>query len=154
MAGASSGHGPLAGVTVIDLSRALAGPYATMMLADAGADVIKIERPGAGDDSRGWGPPFVGDGDDRQSAYFLSVNRSKRSVVLDLKQDADLARLRDLLGDADVLVENFRPGAMRRLGLDYDTLKEKHASLVYASISGFGQNGPEQNLEGPQLVER
>jgi crotonobetainyl-CoA:carnitine CoA-transferase CaiB-like acyl-CoA transferase len=95
--------GPLQGIRVIDLTRALAGPYASLMLADAGAEVIKVERPGAGDDTRGWGPPFVGDDDVAESAYFLSVNRSKRSIVLDLKDEDDLARLRRLLADADVL---------------------------------------------------
>ena len=105
--------GPLAGITVVDLTRALAGPYATMMLADAGAEVIKVERPGKGDDSRGWGPPFV----EGESTYFLSVNRSKKSVVLDFKVQEDLEKLKDLIRRADVLVENFRPGVMEKLWL-------------------------------------
>lgn len=140
--------GPLAGITVIDLSRALAGPYSSMMLADAGADVIKVERPGSGDDSRGWGPPFVGEGDDRESGYFLSVNRSKRSITLDLKSETDLARLRDLLAEADVLIENFRPGVIDRLGLDQDTLEALNPRLVVLSITGFGEGGPDGHRSG------
>jgi crotonobetainyl-CoA:carnitine CoA-transferase CaiB-like acyl-CoA transferase len=142
------GAGPLAGITVIDLSRALAGPYATMMLADAGADVVKIERPGTGDDSRGWGPPFVGEGHDRESGYFLSINRSKRSVTLDLKSEDDLAKLRDLIAEADVLVENFRPGVVERLGLGQETLEELNPRLVVLSITGFGEGGPDGHRSG------
>ncbi len=140
--------GPLAGMTVVDLSRALAGPYATMMLADAGAEVIKVERPDGGDDARGWGPPFVGDGEFRQSAYFLSVNRSKRSVCLDLRDERDLERLRDLLSNADVLVENFRPGVMERLGLSPEALEELNERLVVLSITGFGEGGPDGDRSG------
>ena len=144
----SSAAGPLAGITVIDLSRALAGPYGSMMLADAGADVIKVERPGTGDDSRGWGPPFVGEGEDRESGYFLSVNRSKRSVTLDLKDEADLVRLRDLLARSDVLIENFRPGVMDRLGLGEEQLEELNPRLVVLSITGFGEGGPDGHRSG------
>jgi crotonobetainyl-CoA:carnitine CoA-transferase CaiB-like acyl-CoA transferase len=140
--------GPLAGLTVIDLSRALAGPYASMMLADAGADVIKVERPGGGDDSRGWGPPFVGEGEDRESSYFLSVNRSKRSVTLDLKHAAGVADLRSLLATADVLIENFRPGVMERLGLGPDDLQQLNERLVVLSITGFGEGGPDGHRSG------
>ncbi len=140
--------GPLAGITVIDLSRALAGPYASLMLADAGADVIKVERPDGGDDSRGWGPPFVGEGDDRESGYFLSINRTKRSVTLDLKDDAELARLRDLIARADVLIENFRPGVMDRLGLGTAALEELNPRLVVLSITGFGEGGPDGDRSG------
>ncbi len=140
--------GPLSGITVIDLSRALAGPYGSMMLADAGADVIKVERPGSGDDSRGWGPPFVGEGADRESGYFLSINRSKRSVTLDLKSEDDLARLRALLADADVLIENFRPGVIDRLGLDQDSLERLNPRLVVLSITGFGEGGPDGHRSG------
>lgn len=140
--------GPLSGLTVIDLSRALAGPYASMMLADAGADVIKVERPDGGDDSRGWGPPFVGEGDGRESGYFLSVNRSKRSITLDLKEDADVARLRGLLATADVVIENFRPGVMERLGLGPDALEQLNERLVVLSITGFGEGGPDGHRSG------
>ena len=140
--------GPLSGITVLDLTRVLSGPYCTMLLADMGARVIKIEQPEKGDDTRAWGPPFVGG----ESAYFLSINRNKESVTVDFKQPAGRKLLDQLVAMADVLVENFRPGAMRRLGLDYDTLKVKHASLVYASISGFGQNGPKRDRPGYDAV--
>lgn len=147
-------RGPLAGITVVDLSRALAGPYAALMLADAGADVIKIERPGGGDDSRGWGPPFVGPAEAPESGYFLSVNRSKRSVVLDLKAEADLDRLRALLSEADVLVENFRPGVMERLGLGAQALEDLNPRLVVLSISGFGEGGPDGHRSGfDQIIQ-
>ena len=139
---------PLQGVRVIDLTRALAGPYATQMLADAGADVIKIERPDGGDDSRSWGPPFVGEGDARESAYFLSINRGKRSVVLDLKEAADLRELRRLIQGADVLVENFRPGVMERLGLGEAELEGLNPRLVVLSITGFGEGGPDGHRPG------
>jgi crotonobetainyl-CoA:carnitine CoA-transferase CaiB-like acyl-CoA transferase len=141
-------QGPLAGIRVIDLTRALAGPYATLMLADAGADVVKVERPDGGDDARGWGPPFVGPADARESSYFLSINRSKRSVRLDLKQERDLARLRALIADADVLAENFRPGVMDRLGLGVADLEALNPRLVVLSISGFGEGGPDGERSG------
>jgi formyl-CoA transferase len=147
-------RGPLAGIRVVDLSRALSGPYASLMLADAGAEVIKVERPGAGDDTRGWGPPFVGEADAAESAYFLSVNRSKRSVVLDLKDADDLARLRTLIADADVLVENFRPGVMDRLGLGADVLEELNDRLIVLSITGFGEGGPDGHRSGfDQIIQ-
>jgi len=150
----SSAAGPLSGVRVVDLSRALAGPYATMMLADAGAQVIKVEQPGTGDESRGWGPPFVGEADQRESVYFLSVNRSKRSVTLDLKDPDDLARLRTLISEADVVVENFRPGALDRLGLSIDDLMVTHPGLVVLSITGFGEGGPDGRRPGfDQIVQ-
>lgn len=148
--------GPLDGVRVVDLTRALAGPYATLMLADAGADVLKIERPSSGDDTRGWGPPFAEppDGGDRQSTYFLSVNRNKRSVELNLKDDDDLARLHALIADADVVVENFRPGVMDRLGLGEDDLLDRHPHLVGLSITGFGDGGPQGHRSGfDQIVQ-
>ncbi len=151
---ASSGSGPLAGIRVVDLTRALAGPYATLMLADAGAEVIKVERPDTGDDSRGWGPPFVGPDDDPQSTYFLAINRSKRSVTLDLKDDDDLERLRRLIADADVLVENFRPGVMERLGLGPEALEALNERLVVLSISGFGEGGPDGERSGfDQIIQ-
>jgi formyl-CoA transferase len=147
-------RGPLAGIRVVDLSRALSGPYASLMLADAGAEVIKVERPGAGDDTRGWGPPFVGEADAAEPAYFLSVNRSKRSVVLDLKDADDLARLRTLIADADVLVENFRPGVMDRLGLGADVLEELNDRLIVLSITGFGEGGPDGHRSGfDQIIQ-
>lgn len=146
--------GPLTGVRVLDLSRALAGPYATMMLADAGATVIKVEQPGTGDESRGWGPPFVGDGDERESVYFLSVNRSKRSVTLDLKDSEDMTRLRELIAEADVVVENFRPGVLQRLGISVDDLMVRHPGLVVLSITGFGEGGPDGHRSGfDQIVQ-
>jgi crotonobetainyl-CoA:carnitine CoA-transferase CaiB-like acyl-CoA transferase len=146
--------GPLAGVRVLDLSRALAGPYATLMLADAGAQVIKVEQPGTGDDTRGWGPPFTGEGDDRESVYFLAVNRTKRSITLDLKDADDLARLRALIAEADVLVENFRPGVLARLGLGIESLLEQHPRLVVLSITGFGDGGPDGHRSGfDQIIQ-
>lgn len=143
--------GPLAGVRVIDLTRALAGPYATLMLADAGADVLKIERPGTGDDTRGWGPPFVeplGDDLARESTYFLSINRNKRSIELNLKDQDDLDRLRRLIAGADVLAENFRPGVIERLGLGDDELTQLNPRLVTLSITGFGRGGPQGHRPG------
>jgi crotonobetainyl-CoA:carnitine CoA-transferase CaiB-like acyl-CoA transferase len=128
---------PLAGIRVLDLTHALAGPYCTMLLGDLGADVIKVEPP-SGDQSRQWGPPFI----KGESSYFLSVNRNKRSVVLDLKSPAALAVAEALAMACDVVVENFRPGTVARLGLDADKLQGMKATLVYASISGFGQDQP------------
>jgi CoA:oxalate CoA-transferase len=132
---------PLADLLVVDLSRVLAGPFATMMLADLGARVIKVERPGGGDDSRAYGP-FMDAGRGIESMYFARVNRGKESIVLDLRSAADVAVLRRIVDRADVLVENFRPGVMDRLGLGYSALSESNPGLVYASISGFGQTGP------------
>ena len=146
--------GPLAGTRVVDLTRALAGPYATQMMADGGAEVIKVERPGRGDDSRHWGPPFVGEGDSQESAYFLSLNRSKRSVTLDLKEERARAKLRELIREADVLVENFRPGVMERLGLGEAELEELNPRLVVLSITGFGEGGPHGHRPGfDQIVQ-
>ena len=128
---------PLQGLTVIDLTRVLAGPMCTQMLADLGARVIKVEQPGTGDDARGIGP-FVDGG----SAYFLSVNRNKESIALDLKQPQDREVFERLLQGADVLVENFRPGTMDKLGYGWETLHARHPRLVMTSVSGFGQTGP------------
>jgi crotonobetainyl-CoA:carnitine CoA-transferase CaiB-like acyl-CoA transferase len=139
--------GPLSGITVVDLSRALAGPHAAMMLGDLGARVIKIETQGGGDDTRGWGPPFVGPDTDI-STYYLSCNRNKESVVLDLKTDQGRAALTDLVIRGDVLVENFRPGVMDRLGFSMDHLTELNPRLVVLSISGFGHDGPEGGRAG------
>jgi len=133
---------------VLDLTRVLSGPYCTMLLADMGARVIKIEQPGRGDETRAWGPPFVAG----ESAYFLSINRNKESVTLDFKQPAARAALTRLLDRADVLVENFRPGTLDRLGLGYGTVKDTHPRLVYASISGFGQTGPRRQQAGYDAV--
>ena len=140
--------GPLDGITVIDLSRALAGPHAGMMLGDMGARVIKVESPGTGDDTRGWGPPFVGPEDDPISTYFLSCNRNKESVTLDLKSDDGRGTLTRLARHADVLVENFRPGVLDRLGFSVERLHEVNPRLVVLSISGFGHDGPQGGRAG------
>src|SRR6202042_1862569 len=129
--------GPLSGLLVADFSRVLAGPYCTMLLADLGADVIKVESPG-GDDTRSWVPPVTGDG---VSTYFLAINRNKRSVALDLKDDADRALAQELARRADVLVQNFKPGGLARFGLDYAAVSAVNPSIIYASISGFGSGG-------------
>ena len=134
----------LEGIKVLDLSRALAGPYCTMMLADMGAEVIKLEMPGSGDDSRSWGPPFV----EGESAYFMSVNRNKKSITLNMKSKQSNEIVTKLIKQSDVLVENFRPGAMDRLGFGYEQVKEMNPRLIYASISGFGQDGPYRMLPG------
>ena len=140
--------GALAGLTVLDLTRVLSGPYCTMMLADMGARVIKVERPGKGDDTRAWGPPFQAG----ESTYFLSVNRNKESVTLNLKHP-DGRRLLDALIDrADVLVENFRPGTLDRMGLGYADLAQRRPDLVYCSVSGYGQSGPRRNEPGYDAV--
>jgi CoA:oxalate CoA-transferase len=130
-------NGPLAGIKVVDLTRVLAGPYCTMVLSDLGADVLKVEHPRMGDDSRHIGPFFNG-----ISAYFASLNRGKRSVALDLKNASDRARFEALLVDADVLVENFRPGTMENLGYGWDNLHPRFPDLIYAAVSGFGHTGP------------
>src|SRR3954451_4483040 len=143
----SERRGPLAGLLVADLSRILAGPYATMLLADLGADVVKVEGP-QGDDTRTWLPP-VRDG---VSTYYLGINRNKRSVALDLKDPGDAALAQELARRADVLVENFKPGGLARFGLDYDSVAEANPGVVYASISGFG-SGPEgRSLPGYDLI--
>lgn len=139
---------PLDDLTVVDLTRALAGPYCTMMLADLGARVIKIEAPGSGDDTRGWGPPFV----DGESAYFMSVNRNKSSITLNLKAPRGGELLWRLLRGADVLVENFRPGTMDRLGFAYEAVHRSIPRLVYCSISGFGQTGPYRERPAYDLI--
>jgi crotonobetainyl-CoA:carnitine CoA-transferase CaiB-like acyl-CoA transferase len=129
---------PLSGLKVVDLTRILAGPYCSMALADAGADVVKVEEPAKGDDTRGWGPPFV----DGQSTYFLSVNRGKRSLTLNLKHEEGRRILRRLVDEADVLVENFRPGTLDRLGFSWEAVHARNPRLVYASVSGYGPDGP------------
>src|SRR5213592_1056471 len=124
---------PLDGITVLDLTRVLSGPYCTMLLADMGARVIKVEQPGKGDDTRAWGPPFI----NGESAYFLSINRNKESITLDFKKRQGRAVFDQLLAKSDILVENFRPGTLSKIGLDYSTLAPKHPKLIYCSISGF-----------------
>jgi formyl-CoA transferase/CoA:oxalate CoA-transferase len=140
--------GPLTGITVLDLTRVLSGPYCTMVLSDLGARVIKIEHPGRGDDTRHWGPPFVGN----ESAYYLSINRNKESVTLDFKHPQGGEVLDRLVARADVLVENFKPGTMERAGFGWDALHPRHPRLVFASISGYGQSGPRSNEAGYDAV--
>ncbi|QES04420.1 CoA transferase [Streptomyces venezuelae] len=139
--------GALSGIVVADFGRVLAGPYMTMLLADLGADVIKIERPGSGDDTRAWGPPFA----DGEATYFLGVNRNKRSVTLDLTDPGDLAAARAIVDRADVLVENFRPGTMEKLGLGYEDVRAGNPGLVYCSVTGFG-TGEGARLPGYDLL--
>ena len=141
-------RGPLSGLHVLDLSRVLAGPYAAMILGDLGADVIKIEQPGSGDDTRKWGPPFIDTAVGRESTYFLSANRNKRSVAIDLKDPAERPFIEELLTWADVVIENFRPGVMDRLGLGDAELETINPSLVRLSISGFGDDGPDSRRVG------
>lgn len=141
---------PLAGVRVLDLSRVLAGPWATQLLADLGAEVIKIERPGAGDDTRHWGPPFTTrtDGSPGDAAYFLCANRGKQSVGLDIASPEGADLIRRMAADADVLVENFKTGGLKKYGLDFDSLKAVNPRLIYCSITGFGQTGPRARQAG------
>jgi crotonobetainyl-CoA:carnitine CoA-transferase CaiB-like acyl-CoA transferase len=140
--------GPLDGVRVLDLTRVLAGPYCTMFLGDLGAEVIKLEQPGVGDDTRGWGPPFAGG----ESAYFLCVNRNKKSIAVDLKSTEGIDLLKRLAAQADVLIENFRPGTMERLGLGERELRSINPRLIYASLSGFGADGPMSDVPGYDLI--
>jgi len=136
---------PLTGIRVLDLTRVLAGPWCTQNLADLGADVIKIERPGSGDDTRGWGPPYLKDAqgqDTSEAAYYLSVNRNKRSVALDIASERGADVVRQLAAQSDVLVENFKVGGLKKYGLDYDSLKTCNPRLIYCSVTGFGQTGP------------
>jgi crotonobetainyl-CoA:carnitine CoA-transferase CaiB-like acyl-CoA transferase len=140
--------GPLAGLTILDLTRVLSGPYCTMLLADMGGRVIKVEQPGRGDDTRAWGPPFVG----AESAYFLGTNCNKESVTLDFRTPEGQDILERLVARADVLVENFRPGALARAGFGYETVAARHPRLVYCSISGFGQTGPRRDQPGYDAV--
>lgn len=141
----------LSGVRVLDFTRVLAGPLCTMILGDRGADVLKIENPHRGDDTRQWGPPWVGE-QDPQSAYFLSVNRNKRSLTLDLKQPQAIELIKQLLSQSQILIENFKVGQMRSYGLDYESLRQINPALVYCSISGFGQTGPYRDRPGYDYV--
>ncbi|MCB9947170.1 MAG: CoA transferase [Rhodospirillaceae bacterium] len=148
---AGGAAGPLAGLRVLDLSRILAGPTCTQLLGDLGADVIKVERPGAGDDTRKWGPPYVRDAEGREtteSAYYLCCNRNKRSVTIDFTRPEGAALVRRLAAGADVLIENFKVGGLAKYGLAYADLRDEFPRLVYCSISGFGQGGPYANRPG------
>jgi len=139
--------GPLAGIKVLDLSRVLAGPWSTQALGDLGADVWKVEQPGQGDDTRRWGPPFLPDGSG-DSAYYLCANRNKRSIAVDIARPEGAALIRDLAAQADIVVENFRVGGLAKYGLDYASLKAINPSLIYCSITGFGQDGPYKDRGG------
>ncbi|MCX7361403.1 MAG: CaiB/BaiF CoA-transferase family protein [Alphaproteobacteria bacterium] len=145
---------PLRSVRVLDLTRVLAGPWATQLLADLGAEVIKVERPGSGDDTRGWGPPFV-DGDGRPggvSAYFLCTNRGKRSVTVDMETPEGRTLVADLAAECDIMVENLKVGSLAKLGLDYASLARRNPRLIYCSITGFGQTGPHKDRTGYDLL--
>ena len=143
---------PLEGIKVLDLSRVLAGPWCTQLLADLGAEVIKIERPGTGDDTRHWGPPWHGEGDERVAAYFLSCNRGKKSAAIDFARPEGAELVRKLAAQADVLVENFKVGGLAKFGLDAATLRAVNPRLVYASITGFGQDGPYADRAGYDFI--
>jgi len=140
--------GPLSEIRVLDLTRALAGPYCTMMLGDMGAEVIKVESPDGGDDSRAWAPPYIG----QESAYFLSCNRNKKSITLNLRSEAGKQILTDLIKISDVVVENFRPGVMKKMGFTYETLKAINSKVIFCSISGFGTKGPDASKPGFDLI--
>ena len=143
---------PLAGVRVLDLSRVLAGPWATQLLADLGADVIKVEKPGAGDDTRHWGPPWHEHGDQRVAAYFLAANRGKRSVAIDFAIEEGATLVRRMAAKADVVVENFKVGGLKKFGLDAASLRAAYPRLIYASITGFGQDGPYASRAGYDYI--
>ena len=142
-------------IRVLDLSRVLAGPYCTQMLGDLGAEIIKIEKPGAGDDTRLWGPPFLKDkdgNDTTESAYYLSINRNKKSVAVDIKTEAGQKIIHQLLEQSDILIENFKVGGLKQYGLGYEQLKTKYPKLIYCSITGFGQTGPMAEEPGYDLM--
>jgi formyl-CoA transferase len=143
---------PLEGIKVLDLSRVLAGPWCTQLLADLGAEVIKVERPGSGDDTRHWGPPWHGEGERRVAAYFLSCNRGKKSAAIDFSRADGAALVRKLVEQADVVVENFRVGGLEKFGLDAKSLRAANPHLVYASITGFGQDGPYADRAGYDYI--
>ena len=147
--------GPLAGLKILDMSRILAGPTCTQLLGDYGADVIKIEKPGSGDDTRNWGPPFMknGDGEDsNESGYFLASNRNKRSFSLDISKKENVEIIKTLLKDCDVFIENFKVGSLKKYGLDYQSLSEEFPQLIYCSITGYGQDGPNSHKAGYDLI--
>jgi crotonobetainyl-CoA:carnitine CoA-transferase CaiB-like acyl-CoA transferase len=141
-------HGPLDGIRILDLTRALAGPYCTMMLGDMGAEVLKVESPDGGDDSRAWAPPYIG----KESAYYLSCNRNKKSITLNLRSAAAKKVLTDLIKVSDVVVENFRPGVMTKMGFPYPTLKSINPRVIFCSITGFGNKGPDSPKPGFDLI--
>ena len=143
---------PLAGIRVLDLSRVLAGPWCTQLLADLGAEVIKIERPGSGDDTRHWGPPWHGEGDKRVAAYFLSANRGKKSAAIDFAKPEGAALVRRLAEQSDVVVENFKVGGLKKFGLDAESLRVANPKLIVASITGFGQDGPYADRAGYDFI--
>ena len=143
---------PLEGIKVLDLSRVLAGPWCTQLLADLGAEVIKVERPGAGDDTRHWGPPWHGEGERRVAAYFLSCNRGKKSAAIDFSKPEGAAMVRRLAAEADILVENFKVGGLAKFGLDAASLRAANPRLIYASITGFGQDGPYADRAGYDYI--
>jgi crotonobetainyl-CoA:carnitine CoA-transferase CaiB-like acyl-CoA transferase len=143
---------PLDGIKVLDLSRVLAGPWCTQLLADLGAEVIKVERPGAGDDTRHWGPPWHGEGAERVAAYFLSCNRGKKSAAIDFGQAEGAALVRRLAADADIVIENFKVGGLEKFGLDATSLRAANPRLIYASITGFGQDGPYADRAGYDYI--
>ena len=154
-ASTTTSTGALAGIKVLDLSRVLAGPWATQMLADLGADVVKVERPVAGDDTRHWGPPFLKDdagNDTREASYFTACNRNKRSMTVDMAHPEGRALLQRMAAEADVVVENFKTGGLAQYGLDYDSLKAANPRLIYCSITGFGQDGPYAERAGYDLM--
>lgn len=140
--------GALEGIKVLDLSRVLAGPYCTMILGDLGAEVIKVEAPGIGDETRKWGPPFQND----VSAYYLCANRNKKSITVDLKSEAGINQIKELTKESDVVINNFKTGTMERFGLDYDTLSSVNEKLVYCSITGFGETGPYKQMPGYDFI--
>ena len=143
---------PLAGLKVVDLSRVLAGPWCTQLLADLGAEVIKVERPGSGDDTRHWGPPWHGEGKERVAAYFLSANRGKKSAAIDFSRPEGVELVRELAKQSDVVVENFKVGGLKKFGLDAAALRAANPRLVYASITGFGQDGPYADRAGYDFI--
>src|SRR5699024_10958413 len=140
--------GALEGIKILDLSRVLAGPYCTMILGDLGAEVIKVEAPGIGDETRKWGPPFQND----VSAYYLCANRNKKSVTINLKSEEGIAQIKSLVQEADVVINNFKTGTMERFGLDYETLSSINDQLVYCSITGFGETGPYKDMPGYDFI--
>lgn len=147
--------GPLSGVRVLDLTRILAGPSSTQLLGDYGADIVKVERPGRGDDTRAWGPPYVKDADGNdtaESAYYMAANRNKRSIALDMSTPDGAETIRQLAAKCDIVVENFKTGGLKKYGLDYESLKAINPSIIYCSITGYGQTGPNAGLAGYDLM--
>ena len=151
----SSNAGALAGIKVLDLSRVLAGPWCTQVLADLGADVVKVERPGVGDDTRQWGPPFLKDAegnDTNQASYYTACNRNKRSVTIDMASPEGQALIKQMAQEADIVVENFKVGGLRQYGLDHESLRALNPRLIYCSVTGFGQDGPYAERAGYDLM--